>query len=698
MDRFSIFALGMASVVSATPTFSAEVDTSEWTCEFCPFESGHRAEYELGATEVSDDSAYIGDASGYAEEGTYLNVDGKGSYRNDSYDMRWTAEDLGLDSRFAEVSGGQQGTYNYKLAYRQIPRHVFDTTDTIFEKVSADTLALPPGWVTAPLTSGFTELSSSLVPQNIESDRKIAVVGGRYAISDHFRISADFRKQIHEGTDVTAGPYFSQSSLLPGPFEYETDEIDIGIRYVGDSGILTLAYYASLFDNNNTELRWDNPFTSSPGAEQAALARSPDNTFHQVSFSGRYSFAPMRTVIAFSGALGRMEQNQAFLPYTTNPNLNAEPLPRTSLDAEVDTTNLAISLSSKVFKKARLKLNYRYNERDNRTTQDLWTRVITDSFVSGESETNTPYSFERSALHLGAEYDLFETVRISGGYDWKTIDRNFQEIAEQTENSGWGRLRWRPNGAFEISARAGISERDVDQYDESFGATLDQNPLMRKYNLAYRYRQFGDLTMSASLPEKPVSLTLNALFANDDYRESQIGLIEGDDLRLAADLSWSISETASMYLNAGFESIESQQAGSEQFSIPDWRAMNSDDFYTVGAGFRVDQIAEKFDLEFDYLRSQGTSEIDMDSASGGLSRFPDLDSTLDSLRVRLSYRVSERLEFALRLRYESFEAEDWALEGVGPTTIPVILTQGAEPYDNDVFSVGLAFRYLTVLE
>ena len=191
-----------------------------------------------------------------------------------------------------------------------------------------------------------------------------------------------------------------------------------------------------------------------------------------------------------------------------------------------------------------------------------------------------------------------------------------------------------------------------------------------------------------------MSLTLNALYANDDYRQSQLGLIEGDDLRFAADLSWSISDTASMYLNAGFESIESQQAGSEQFSTPDWRATISDDFYTAGAGFRVKQVADKFDLQFDFLRSQGTSEIDVGSASGGLSRFPDLESTLGSLRVRLSYRVSERLEVALRLRHERFEAEDWGLEGVGPATIPVVLTLGAEPYDYDVFIVGLGFRYL----
>jgi MtrB/PioB family decaheme-associated outer membrane protein len=688
--RGSVFLLALLAI----PALSAEVDTSDWVCEFCPFESGHRADFEAGVTSVSDDSAYFGDAAGYDEEGEYLNIDGEGSYQTDNHQIRWALEDLALDSRYATLSGGRQGSYDYYLSYRQIPRHVFDTTNTIFEQSSADTLSVPSGWVTAPLTSGFTELNSSLVSRNIESDRKSFAMGGRYLLSDRFRISADVRRQKRDGTDIFAGSYFTQSSLLPAPIDFETDEVDFDVRYAGDNGFLTLAYYASMFDNSSSELRWDNPFTSVPGAEQAALSRSPDNTFHQITLSGNYRFAPFNTVVAFSGAFGSIEQDEEFLPYTTNPNVVTTPLPRTQLNGDVDTTSYAFNVTSKPHRKARVKLAYRYDERDNQTPQMQWSRVIADRFNSGEIETNIPYSYERSRLNLSGHFDLFKTVRVSGGYERSTYDRDFQEVAEQTEDSGWGRVRWRPNAFIEVSARGGAAERDVERYDEAFAASLGQNPLMRKYNLAYRYRQFGELTFAASLRERPLSLTINALYANDDYQKSQLGLLEGDDLRVAADLSWSFSDTASMYLNAGYENIESLQAGSEQFSTPDWQASNTDDFNTAGVGFRINQIADKIDLQLDYIRSEGSSEIALTSASAGLSQFPDLESTLDSLRIRLSYRVSERLELALRLRFESFMAEDWALEGVGPATIPVILTLGANPYDYDVFMFGLGFRYL----
>jgi len=679
--------------IAAPAAHSQAVDTSEWVCEFCPFESGHRAEYSLGASTVSDDSAYFGDASGYSEEGVYANVDGHGTYVNDDHRLQWQIEDLGLDSRFARLRGGRQGTFDYDVAYRQLPRHQYFTTDTIFQQSANGTLTVPPGWIRAPLTSGFTELDASLVPRDIESERRTLDLGGNYLASGHFKFSANYRRQERDGLNIYGGSYFTQSSLLPGAFDYVTDVVDFGIRYAGDQGSLLFAYYVSDFDNKNTELRWENPFTSAPGAEFAAMARAPDNTFQQVSLSGSYGFAQNKTIVSFSAAIGRLEQDQAFLPYTTNTNLTVDPLPQSSLDAEINTTNLAFTLSSRAFSKSHIKLAYRYDERDNQTQQYEWNRVITDTFVSGTTETNTPYSFERSALNLSADYDLFDNVIIAGGYDRKTIDRDFQEVAEQTEDTGWGRLRWRPNGLFEVSIKGGVSERDVDRYNETFAATLGQNPLMRKYNLAYRYRRFGEVTFSASLPETPVSLTVNGTYSDDDYTQSLLGVTAGDDTRLAADLSWAVSETSSLYLTGGYENIESQQSGSELFAAPDWSAHNTDSFYTSGAGFRVRQIGGKFDLQMDYTRSDGTSEIIMTSASGGLSQFPDLESTLDYLRFKLSYQRSDRLELTMNIRYQSFSAEDWALDGVDPATIPVVLTLGADPYDDDVWLFGLGLRY-----
>lgn len=685
--------VAMASVaMAATAAQSQEADTTDWECEFCPFESGHRGDYELGATSVSDDAAHLGDATGYSEEGVYANVDGEGSYTSDKYQSRWLIEDLGLDSRYAELTGGRQGTFDYDLSYREIPHTQFFTTQTIFQQSADGTLSLPAGWVRAADTSGLTELDASLARRNIESDRSIFQIGGRYLLADRFSFSADYSRQTKEGVDIQGGSYFFQSSLLTRPIDYVTDEADFNVRYTADNGYLSLTWFLSKFENDNNALNWENPFTSGPGSELGAIAQAPGNVFNQLSLSGGYSFSQARTVVAFSAAAGRMSQNKAFLPYTTNANVIVDPLPRLSLNGEVDTSNFAVSLTSKVFNKARIKVAYRFDKRDNQTAQDVWSRVAAESFVTG-TDTNVPYSFERSALNLSADWDVFDSVRLSGGYDRKTVDRDFQEVAEQTEDIGWGRILWRPTGNLRFDFKGGAARRDINSYDETFAGTLGQNPLMRKYNLAFRYRQFAEFIFAASLPESPVTFTFNSLYADDSYTRSLMGLTSGEELRLTGDLSWALGAKSSLYLTAGYENIESEQFGSEAFGREDWNATNKDDFVTAGGGFRVREIGGKFDLELDYTRSEGTSEINVTSLAGGPSQFPDLESTLEHLRLMLSYQQSERLAFTMNLRYQSFLAKDWALEGVEPATIPSVLTLGAQPYDEDQVIFGLGFRY-----
>ena len=681
------------AAMAATSAQAQAVDTSAWECEFCPFESGQRAEYQLGATDVSDDAAYLGDANGYSEDGIYANVDGEGSYAGERHQMRWQVEDLGLDSRYAELAGGRQGTLDFNLSYREIPRTQFFTTNTVFQQSTADTLLLPAGWVRAADTSGFSALGASLTRRDIESDRSILQVGGRYLATKRISFSADYRRQEQQGIDFVGGSYFFQASQLQRPIDYVTDAADFSVRYAADNGFLSLAWHLSDFESDNSALTWQNPFTSAPGAEFGALALPPGNNFNQLSIAGGYRFSQSRTVVAFSAAAGRMSQNKAFLPYTTNANVMVSALPRLSLDGEVDTSNFAFSLTSRVIDKAQLKLSYRYDERDNNTAQDLWSGVIAEAFVSG-TDTNIPYSFERSTLKLSADYDLFDTVRVSGGYDRKTVDRDFQEVTGQTEDSSWGRVLWRPNGAVQIDVKGGAARRDIDSYDETFAATLGQNPLLRKYNLAFRFRTFGELTFVTAFPESPITITVNGLFADDSYTRSKMGLTSGDELRLTGDLSWALSAKSSLYVTGGFENIESEQFGSELFAREDWYATNKDSFVTAGGGIKVREIGGKVDLQLDYTRSEGTSEINVSSAASGLSQFPDLESTLEYLRMTLSYQQSYRLSLTMNLRYQSFEAEDWALEGVGPATIPTILTLGARPYDEEQVIFGLGFRYL----
>ncbi|MBT8079570.1 MAG: MtrB/PioB family decaheme-associated outer membrane protein [Gammaproteobacteria bacterium] len=689
----AFFVLVAALLACLPPGAVAQtVDTSDWVCEFCPFRTGHQADFEVGVGSVSDDSAYFDNASGLGEEGVIGIVDGSGGFSSDGQQVEWTLEDLGLDARFAELSGGRQGSYGYLLSYREIPQRKFITTDTIFERSGPGELSLPAGWVRAGSTGGFSALASSLRPRDIESDRSILGIGGRYSARSPFSAFANYRRQQHEGTTILGGASFSTSSLLPVSFDYTTDEVDLGVRYAMQNGFLSLAYYLSDFGSAGNAFSWENPFASIAGAESGQLAQPPDNRFQQLRFAGGFGSRATGSHLSFTAAAGRIDQDALLLPYTTNGSLDTA-LPRSALNGEVDTTNFAATFTTRAIDNARVKVSYRFDERDNKTPREVWSRVITDSFVSGDSEQNTPYSFQRLTLSMSADYDLLDALRLSGGWGRRTVDREFQEVANQTEDTGWGRIRWRFRQVLDIEARGGIAKRDIDRYSERVAVQMQQNPLLRKYNLAYRYREFAEIDIHASVPNRPVSLTINGFYADDSYSESQLGMVSGDDLRFTADLNWAISDRTSVYLSTGIEEISSEQLGSESFSTADWRANNDDDFLTYGAGLRFLDIGDSIDLHLDYTRSEGTSRIDMVTASGGPSRFPDLETTLDYLYARLAYRRSERLELAATLRYQRFAMDDWSLDDVGPATVPQVLTPGAEAYDDKVLVFGLSFIY-----
>jgi MtrB/PioB family decaheme-associated outer membrane protein len=669
----------------------AQVDTSDWQCESCPFDEGYRAEIDAGATYVGEDYAIrFGNATGYDDKGGYANVDGEGRYVGDGYRLDWMIEDLGLDSRVFELDGGRQGTFGFHVGYRELPYRRFDTTRTVFNPSTSDTLTLPTAWVPAGLTTNMPRLSSSLRRQNIESDREIIDAGADWKPARAFRLYADFRRQNREGIDITGGSSYTQSTLLPRWLDYETDQIDAGIQYGTDRASLTLAYYGSYFSNQNPALTWDIPFTSA-GLGQYRMAMAPDNDFQQVSLSGAYRFTPGDTVVAFTLASGQGDQDEPLLPYTINPVVVASALPRGSLDGKVDTANYALTITSRPLPKGRIKFAYRFDERDNKTPQSDWNRVVTDLFLSGDIEQNVPYSFERSTVSLSGELVVWKDIRVSAGGERKEVERDFQEVAKQTIDSGWGQARWRPLPWLDLRIKGGASERDIDRYDESVAVSLGQNPLMRKYYLAYRYRSYGELIASITPVDSGLSFSTTVLYADDRYNKSQLGMTDSEEVRATADLSWAVSENSSVYIMVGHENIDALQLGSEQFDFYDWSATHDDTFNHFGAGFHWRQADGKYDIRFDYNRSDGETTVDILSLSGGQSRLPDLTSTLDSARLEVAYSWTDRVDATLDLRYESFDVEDYAL--VSPSTVPTVLTLGAQPYDYKVWALGIGVRY-----
>jgi MtrB/PioB family decaheme-associated outer membrane protein len=670
-------------------------DTSTWKCEACPFARGHVADYELGGAHVSDDAAPFGNWTGYDEKGGYVVADGMGEYASDAHRMEWELEDLGLDSRSVSIEGGVPGTYEYRLGYSELPYRRYDTTQTPFQRASDQLLVLPAGWAPAGTTAGFTALDASLADQDIESDRQSIGIGGEHRGFEHLRLEADYRRTERDGWGIAGGPFYLSSALLAAPFDDRTDTASVAATYGREQWSAALSWSGSFYDNSNRELRWENPYL---GGGEGARAQTPDNDAQTLAFNGQYRFSAAQTVLSLSAALGEMTQDDVLLSYTVNPAVPLRPLPRQSLDAKVDTTHFDVGFTSRPWSFLRLRGLYRYDDRDNRTPLEQWTRTITDLFDSGEGESNRPYSFRRNTLELSAaarltQYDWLAAFEFEAGYDRVDTDRNLQEVAQGTEETGWGRVRWRPAAATEVTVRAGIARRDPDNYDLDVAAAYEQNPLMRKYTIGYRFRDFAQLNARVGWPDQPISIGAEMFYASDDYTESPLGLRKRDDRRFALDFTWAITDHTSFYAQGGYEDQVLGMLNSETFGAADWDAEQQDRFRTFDVGVRFSNPDDLFDTAFSLRYAKGASDVDVASSFSGAGAYPQLTTELKGAEFDVAYRLNDAIDLRLRVQYEDYSSSDWALQGVDPATIPTVLTLGADPYDYDVYLVSLSIRY-----
>lgn len=687
--------LAIASFVPGVRAVRAQAapDTSEWRCSLCPFERGVEAETTTGATYVSDSAARFGNGNGYNERGGYLLAESRGRFSNEHQRIVWRARELGVDARSLSLDGSRGGALGYRLRYRELPYYLYDSTATVFRPAPGERLALPPGWARAPSTSQMVSLDSSLLPRNIDSGRDTLGLAIRLRPSRQVGVYADYDRQEVDGTTIAGASFIHTASQVPRPVDQFIDEFAAGVRYRMNSGMIEFGYRGSFFDNRLSALSWDDPFTSPSAAGIGTRAEPPDNSYQNVTLRGAFRF-PAATALTFAVGVGHGEQDEALLPYTTNLQLGTSPLPRATLDGAVDTSHAAVTLSARPWSRLELRASYRYDERDNRTPVAAWNPVITDLFNSAVPENNVAYDFTRDRLDVGADADVSKRLRLSAGYEYTGLDRSAQEVTGQTTNGGWGRARWRIRPGFELSARHGTERRDIDRYDTSLAMELRQNPLLAKYNLAYRFRSYTDVSFMASGSVRPYSLSVSARSADDDYTRSRLGLTNDDERRLAVDVGWTFTPNVSVFASLSDETIDARQLGSEAFAEPDWTAQHEDRFRTLSGGVKLDQVLPRLDLTVDVSVTDGSTEISVVSGSDN-GAFPELVSELDALRLRARYRQSSHLDVLMDLRYERLTTEDWALAGVGPATIPELLALGADPfrYRVLVLRAGVTYRW-----
>ena len=669
-------------------------DGARSNCKQCIKYTGWRGEFDFGLGYLTDDSLRFGDYRGTEKKGAYAAVDGDLHFRDlDGRYLDLYASDLGLDSRQIEVRGGNQGYYELRFGWSEIPRYKGFGTATPFMGVGGDTLTLPADWVYAATTDGMTALDSSLKAISLKTKRKTLDAGATVKFARNWSYKIDYQRQKKTGSrTMGAGLLFNNASILPTPVDFTTDQIDMSLMWAGKRAQVQVGFYGSYFDNGDNSLTWRNPFLSNPQHSAFRAALEPDNDFYQFNLSGAFAITPG---IRMSGqaAIGRMTQDDAFLPVTINPVYSDIPLPRASLDGKVDTStyNLAGKLSARLNRKLSFTARAKWDERKNKTPVDNYMQVVTDLLPTIE-RYNRPYSYKRQKYSADLRYRFTRTIKLAGGARQENMDRTLQAVERTKETTWWGEARLNVLTSSQFRVVYENSDRDISDYlQPQDGGSID-HPLMRKFNMADRQRDRVRLELDVT-PIAALGVNLSYIYANADYDNSNIGLQKSKDQNFTFSVNYAAGTKVTLYAYLSYDDINADILNTTGGSAVPWNAKTRDRIDTAGIGISG-RISEKSSIGFDYISSKSKGDIRVQTTQNE-DPFDPLRTNLKNAKLHFDHEVNDHWGYKIFAEYEKFSSADWAIDGVGVDGISSVLTMGehSPKYNVWYFRVQASYRF-----
>jgi MtrB/PioB family decaheme-associated outer membrane protein len=648
-------------------------------------------------------------------------------------------DDLGGRQPALDLTMGEAGRWRLEAGFDRIAR-----TGTFVQSPMREaddrSQQLPPGWVPAASTAGMPALLPSLVPAHIERERERARLAASAILGQHWQLDARYREDRVRGRQPFGGAVGStggnvRAIVLAMPIDQRTRNADLGLVHAGKKLQVRAGLLLSDFENAIDSYRWQNPFAGVGGWQAAANSPAPmqaqpapDNRFHQLSLSAGYSLSPS---LRFNAdlSIGRMRQDQAFLPYTSVPALLATlsvPLPRPDLDGRIDTRLLNLKLAARPQGPWQWDARLRIDDRDNRTPSSVYRYIGGDSTLqetsadSGRLRINLAPSYRQRDLGLGAGWHSSRRLQIDLELTDSDIDRTGSARSDVDEQRLRARLKFRPVDSLDLGLRAARAERDgasyvgsrdyVDSHSPEYIASVsggwENLPGLRQFHLADRIRH--ELSAFAQWqPAERSALGLSYAWLRDDYRTSEFGLTDSRIRNLQLDLSHGFSDALWLHASAGREWLDADQAGRAfsggaarpaQSIDPNrnWFVSHRDTVDTLGLGLSYRPASSPWSLRADVSRSDASGAIDVRTASALTSApLPNTRAGLTRAELGLDYQLRSHLDLGLHYRLERFDSADFAHDGTAPNTLANVILLGDESpdYRAQGWWIRVAYRF-----
>ncbi|MEW5983951.1 MAG: MtrB/PioB family outer membrane beta-barrel protein [Acidobacteriota bacterium] len=513
-----------------------------------------------------------------------------GEYRDIRDNLSLFTVTFGIDDqaggRFLDLSGsnlvradqtirlaaGQYGAWRFGLRWFDTP-HVFSTkARTPYIERAPGLLEVP---ATIPITFKKLATGAADAPSVVAMDALRAAYAVAYlkptdlglqyrhgqATFDYsgsdalgFNVTYDLRKR--SGSRAGFGPIGDRpprtlNVQIAEPVDHATRDLTLTLEHIGKSFDVQASYLYSDFANQVDTLVWQNIHTTAaPGADYDAWDRAvsvygrrplaPDNRYHNLQIRAGADL-PAEGRLTATVAYGRMDQNQALLPYSYHTALANAALPRASADAAMTTLRFDADYTVSPSPGLNLRAFVRRYDLDNETPEAQWWYVTSDtSNLNGtvsykNKRINLPYAFDRTNAGVDATY-RFKPGRsaLTIGFEREDIAREFRE-ADTADSRLTASLRVRPTSWANARVRYLYGSRDGGAYNGTVTQqsywyapadagtdndnpqfTFSSHPDTRRYDVSDRKRHQLDATLNL-VPGNVFTIAASVRYRSDDF-------------------------------------------------------------------------------------------------------------------------------------------------------------------------------------
>jgi MtrB/PioB family decaheme-associated outer membrane protein len=628
-----------------------------------------QSEVSLGLGYWSKDRPRLGTYDGMNQKGAYGLLDAWINMRDDAKGTWVTFEgrNLGLDTRELRFDLLQQGNFGVFVEYNRTPR---DEPYTVLSAVRG--IGTASQQVPTPSATRLGELHLGTVREQVGTGFS-KILGGGY----DFRLSVKSEDKTGDrlwsrggAPEFAAEPINSNTRLAEAVLAYTSKVFQIQGGYHG-------SWYTNRYNMVDTALINAAGTTSNP----FFLSQPLDNQAHQVFVNGGYSLSE-RTRATFKVAYTRATQDETI---PVGPGVAVAATAPTHLDGRLDTTLLQAGVTSRATNEFSWLASLRSYDSDEKTPVH---RVVGPA-CPGCVDT-TPITIKTLTGKLEGTYRLERGVSLTGGLDLSRQDRNVPvgDFTAGVDNQRYVPFRAEVDETtIRLEARRSLSEtlngrvavahsnRNGSEFTRTNELQSDQiNPI----HIADRDRNKLRLMLDWA-PLEPLTLTLNADYAKDDYGFSDgrpYGLRDGSAQVYSLDAAYAINENWQLSAWYTRDQTKATQVGQRNATGGAAEAVKvahlEDIGDTFGIGLRATLMA-KLKAGLDFLYSKNVNKypetLSLTGAgaafpsSGGVSAIgplPDITNKLTRINLHAVYALQKNAEVRVDYIYEQWQTDDWS--------------------------------------